>query len=365
MSIAEDLAPEFGGGQTRGASEYSTEQIVGDGRWFPLRFNRETDEFQFAFIPPECHRETPFLIHVEPPASETRSIPRSATTAVDVEKAPLHFILHEGFGGSTLLGKLLGQPGVAIPLQEPPILTDIAAACASATASAQTMQLQHDATRLLARPISPGEAIICKSTHLGNGLASTMAAFQPTSQILCLQTPLEEMLMSLVLRGLPGRISARKIFISLRNSNMGISQLAGMDALTDRHLAHDTDLELAALAWLSMQRMMVETASRLGPERVRSISTRQFMKDPGATLRVAARHLRLPLDVDRQLTGGLLDRHSKTGEPFNPERRAERFAEGLRFHRSEIAPVVKWARTIAERTGTAWELPYPLLEAPA
>jgi len=364
MSIAEDSAAELGGGHTPRASEYSTEQLVADGRWFPLRFNAGRDQFEFVFIPPERHRETPFLVYLEPPASEIRSIARSAASAVDVAHGPLHFILHAGFGGSTLLGKLLGQPGVAVPLHEPPILTDIAA-YASATAGIDAVQLQRDATRLLARPIGPGEAIICKSTHLGNGLASTMAAFHSTSQILCLQTPLEEMLMSLVLRGLPGRISARKIFISLRNSNMGISQLAGMDALSDKHLAHDTDLELAALAWLSMQRMMVETAGRLGPERVRSISTRQLMKDPRATLRVAAAHFRLELDVDKQLTGGLLDRHSKTGEPFNPQRRAERFAEGLRFHRGEIAPVVKWARKIAERTGTAWELPYPLIEAAA
>jgi hypothetical protein len=342
----------------------ATRQFLTDGRWFPLRFDGRRDEFQFVLVPPERHRETAFLTYIEPSADEVRSIARSAVSEADLPRAPLHFILHEGFGGSTLLGKLLAQPGAAITLQEPPILTDIAA-YGSALSSTENEQLQKDATRLLSRPISEGEAIVCKSTHLGNGLAYAMAASRPTSQILCLQTPLQEMLLSLALRGLEGRVSARKIFISLRNSKMGISDLAGMDPLTDRHLAHDTDLELAALAWLSMQKMMVETAKRLGPERVRSISTRHLMQDPRAALRLAAEHFRLELDVEKQVTGGLLDRHSKTGEPFNPERRAERIAEGLRFHRSEIAPVVKWARKIAERTGTAWELPYPLLEAPA
>ena len=364
MSIAEGETRQAGGLRTPSEPDESAEQILADGRWFPLRFNGDSDEFQLAFIPPELHRETAFLTYLEPAGSDMRSIPRCSIGAANVAQAPLHYILHEGFGGSTLLGKLLAQPGAAITLQEPPILTDIAA-YGSARPDAEMRQLQQDATRLLGRPISPGEAIICKSTHLGNGLASTMAAFHSTSQVLCLQTPLEEMLLSLALRGLQGRISARKIFIALRNSNMGISQLTGMDPLTDKHLAHDTDLELAALAWLSMQRLMVDTASRLGPERVRSISTRQLMQDPRATLHVAARHFRLPLDVDKQLAGGLLDRHSKTGEPFNPQRRAERVAEGLRFHRGEIAPVVKWARKIAERTGTAWELPYPLIEAAA
>jgi hypothetical protein len=328
------------------------EETVADGRWFPLRF--KADQYQFAFIPAERHRETPFLVYLQPPANEMRAIAQSALSEARPERTDLHFILHLGFGGSTLLGKILAQPGAAITLQEPPIVTDLVR-YRSTRLNGDTTRVLHEATRLLSRPIARGESVICKMTHVGNGLASSMAALHSTSQILCLQTPMQEMLLSLALRGMEGRISARRIFFAIHESKMSVVPL------TDRDLAEHTDLELAALAWLSMQRMMLDAAARLGPQRTRSIVTADLMENTGDTLGAIARHFRLDLDVDALMRSGVLDRHSKTGEPFNAARRAERVAEGLRTHGAEIAPAVKWARKVAERTGIAWDLPYPLL----
>jgi hypothetical protein len=327
-------------------------ETVADGRWFPLRF--KDDQFQFAFIPPERHRETAFLIHLRPSPSEMRLIKRPALSDMQPARTDLHFILHLGFGGSTLLGRLLAQPGVALTLQEPPVLTDIVSD-ALARERRETAQVLHQTTQLLSRPITPGEAIICKMTHVGNALASSMAANHPTSQILCLQTPMEEMLLSLALRGIEGRLSARKIFIAIQGSNMSVMRL------TDRELAHHSDLELGALAWLSMQKMMLDAAALLGAERVGSIVTGQLMEDTRKTLSAVASHFRLDLDVDPRMADGILDRHAKTGEPFNSERRAERISEGLRVHSAEIDAVVDWGWKIAQRAGIAGDLPHNLL----
>jgi len=328
------------------------EETIADGRWFPLRF--KADQFHFAFIPPERHRETPFLVYLQPPPNEMRAITRSALSGMQPARAELHFILHLGFGGSTLLGKLLAQPGVAITLQEPPVLTDIVGPGLRSDARQRT-QLLNETTQLLSRPISEGEALICKMTHVGNALAAPMAEFQSTSQVLCLQTPIEEMLLSLALRGLGGRISARQIFIAIHDAKMSVLRM------NDRDLAEHTDLHLAALAWLSMQKMMLDAADRLGPQRVGSIVTDQLMQSTRETLGAVASHFRLDLDVDARLAAGLLERHAKTGEPFDVQRRAERIAEGLRAHSTEIEPVVKWARKIAEKAGIGWDLPHPLL----
>ena len=330
----------------------SVEETLADGRWFPLRF--EAEQFRFAFIPPERHRETAFLIHLQPPAGEMRSIALSAVAGAELEQADLHFILHPGFGGSTLLGKLLAQPGVALTLQEPPVLTDVVRSAVK-RARGETDEALAQATRLLGRPIGAGEANLCKMTHVGNALAARMAVDRPRSQLLCLQTPMEEMLLSLAMRGLEGRSSGRRIFFSIDDSSMSIARLS------DRDLAEYSDLQLAALAWLSMQKMMLDAASRLGPERVGSIVTGQLMENMRETLAAAARHFRLDLDVGARLADGMLERHSKTGEPFSPKRRAERVAEGMRAHGAEIEAVVEWARKVAEKTGIAWNLPYPLL----
>ena len=323
------------------------EETVADGRWFPLRFR--ADHFYFAFVPAERHRETSFLIHLQPPPDDMRAISRSALEETMPERTDLHFILHLGFGGSTLLGRILAQQGTAITLQEPPVLTDIVKNGGGAPA-----RLLQQTTSLLSRPISSGEANICKVTHVGNALAAEMAEVHPSSQILCLQTPMDEMLLSLALRGHEGRISGRKIAVSISDSNLGIGRLG------DRDLAEHTDLQLAALACLSMQKMMVDAALRLGSQRAGSITTGQLMQKTAETVGAVARHFRLNLDVGARLSGGVLDRHSKTGEPFNAERRAARIADGLRTHRSEIEPVVDWAREIAERARIPWDLPYPL-----
>jgi hypothetical protein len=219
----------------------------------------------------------------------------------------------------------------------------------------EAARLLDQTTQLLSRPIAPGEALICKMTHLGNALAAPMAESAQTSQILCLQTPMEEMLLSLVLRGLGGRISGRQIFIAIRDSNMSVMPMSDCD------LAEHTDLHLAALAWLSMQKMMVDAADRLGPQRVGSIVTAQLMGNMRETIAAVANHFRLGLDVGVRIADPILKQHSKTGEPFDPKRRAERVSEGLRVHGAEIEPVVKWARKVAERTGIDWDLPYPLL----
>jgi hypothetical protein len=163
------------------------------------------------------------------------------------------------------------------------------------------------------------------------------------------------MLVSLALRGLEGRTSGRMIFWSIHDCGLSIARLS------DRELAEYTDLHLAALAWLSMQKMMLDAAARLGRERVGSISTGQLMGDMRGTLAAVAAHFGLSLDVDARLAGGVMERHSKTGEPFSLERRAERIAEGMRVHGPEIDAVVKWARTVAQKTAIAWDLPYPLM----
>ena len=146
---------------------------VADARWFPLRFNVQTREFHFAFIPAEVHREIAFLKDVKPGPADMRALPWSAVSSASIRGLELHLILHSGLGGSTLLARALGQPGVAAALQEPPILTD-AIAFGLFNSSAESKVLLDDVTRLLSRPLSAGEATLCKMNSISNGLGASM-----------------------------------------------------------------------------------------------------------------------------------------------------------------------------------------------
>jgi hypothetical protein len=329
-------------------------ETIADPRWFPLHFDAATGNYHFAFVPAETHRALAFLRDLKPAASEMRVVPRSAVAEVPVERTPLHFILHSGLGGSTLVARALAQPGIAVALQEPPVLTD-AILYGRDRAPADAGALLNEVTRLLARPFAPGEAVVCKLSGIGNGVARAMAGDE-RSQLLCLQNPLDQLLAAFAARGIGGRMAARQLAIGIRNSRLFAFPMS------DAQLLDCTDFQMAALAWLSIQKMMIDAAQALGPARVASTTSDRLMRDIAGTVSAIASHFRLELDVDACIANGIFSRHAKSGEPFDLKGRAERIADALRVHAGEIEPVVSWARQVAETAQISWDLPYPLTD---
>jgi len=330
------------------------DEVISDARWFPLRFDADHECFYFVFIPDDTLRSSPFIRSIELQKLRSRVIACSDIANAVIDARPLNLLLHSSQGGSTLLTKALGEPGVVTPLQEPPILTDVIAYGLSKS-SEETRKLLGNVTRLLSRPYPGDNVALCKVSHIGNGLSVPMAQVHPASKILCLDTPLEEMLSSYAAYGAEGRRAARKLHIGIKNSHM----LAV--AFPEEKYPEFIDLQLAALSWLSMRKMMVEASAKLGTTRVGTVTSRQLFETPRETLAAAARHFGVKLNVEQRLLSGIFDRHAKTGEPFNARQRSERTAERLRVHREEIEPVVEWTRKVAESTGVDWDLPYPLL----
>jgi hypothetical protein len=329
-----------------------TAETVADPRWFPLRYDAERDQIHFAWIPPETHRAVTFIADLRP--SEWRSVPQAEVSATRFVEAPLHVILHSGLGGSTLLARALAQPGVVTTFKEPPILTDVVA-FGLCNPEAQTRGLLRLVSALLSRPFAQGDKIVCKMSSIGNGLSGPIAELRPDTRILCLQTPLEQMLASLAAKGAEGRDGARRLFIGLQNARMTLVQL------NESETRNRSDLELAALAWLSIQRMIRDAADRFGPDRLASLSTDELLDDLGESLGAISRHFGIALDVKARLASGVLSRHAKTGEPYNANKRAETLAATLRLHGSENGRVIEWVREVATANGIAWDLPHPLL----
>ena len=342
--------------ETRPGVDRTIAQIVDDARWFAHRYDGQRDEFTFVWIPAEQHHAVTFLSEVRAQPELYRVIPRSALAGCRPPQAPLHLILHSGLGGSTLLARALFQPGAVIALKEPPILTDVVAHRIGGASPNDNAMLLKEVAMLLARPFAPGEAVIVKMSSVGNGLAQDIATIRPDTQILCLHTPLEQMLASLAGHGAEGRLGGRKLFTGLRNSRMVPF------ALTDVQVAELTDLRLAALAWLAIERMFGEAAKAFRPDRVRGIGSERLLGDFEASLRAVAAHFRLDFDVARRLAAGIAERHAKTGEPFNAATRAERLQAVLHEHREEIDAVVDWTQDMANAGGIPLKAPCPLLD---
>ena len=326
---------------------------LADPRWFPMRYDGRNDAFIFAWVTPDVHRALTFISDFRP--AETRTIARAALDGGRIATAPLHVILHSGLGGSTLLARALGQPGVVTTLKEPPILTDVVALGLRSSENEAADALSR-VSALLSRPFTSGEALVCKMSSVGNGLSAAIARQRRDTQILCLQTPLVQFLASLASKGTEGRIGGRRLFVGLQNARMACT------ALSSSELIDHTDLQLAALAWLSIQNMISDTAKHLGPKRVRSMGSEELLADPRNSLAAIADHFRLKLDVDERLASGVFRRHAKTGQPFSNEKRAAELSKTLSDHGAEILGIVDWARKVSDANGIAWDLPYPLLD---
>ena len=326
---------------------------LADARWFPLRFDARQDAFHFAWVPADVHNAVAFLSTLQPTGDQRRVLPRAAVANAVVTEGPLHFILHSGFGGSTLLARALAQPGVVTTFKEPPILTDVIAFGLQAPAQ-QAAALCEQVTQLLSRPFGQVDAVVIKMSSIGNGLVAAMAANRPASRILCLRASLESMLASLARGGLEGRLNARKFLIGLRNS--GFAEL-GYDA---SDLLEQSDLQLGALSWLAIQRMIQGAAARFGDERVRSITSDEFFDDSAAALTAISAHFRIDLDVKARLESGIFNRHAKNGMPFDNRERKERLAKTMEIYGPEIGPIVDWAKKVAEANHLDLSLPCPL-----
>ncbi len=328
----------------------STADILADANWFPLRYDPQNDAIAFARIPAEMHRALTFIADFRP--TEVQSIPRVSIGQIPVV-APMHIILHSGLGGSTLLARALAQPGVVTTLKEPPILTDVTAFGLQASGD-EARSLLELVGSLLARPFSVGETTVCKMSSVGNGLAGSVASMRPGSRILCLQTPLEQFLASLAAKGAEGRTGGRRLFVGLQNARMAAMMIP------EPELPEYGDLKLAALAWLSIQRMIVDAGARFGPASVRSLDSDALLSNPRQSLTEIANHFGLRLDIEARLVSGVFSRHAKTGAPFNSRERAVALGRSLADHGAEIFPIVDWARKVSDAIGIAWDLPYPM-----
>jgi hypothetical protein len=326
--------------------------IVADPSWLAWRYDVQRDELHFLWLPREAHRSVAFLSDAELAARAPRRIvPRQVAAEASQKQAPLHLILHSGLAGSTLLARALDEEGAVMTLKEPPILTDLIGHRLNGAPHVPAPALLAQVTALLARPFAPGEAVALKMNSVGNLLGPEILAARPDTRALCLHAPLPLFLASLAGRGVPGRLGGRRMFVGLRNSG------AAEFGYSEKELFDLVDLQLGALAWLAIHRILADMARRPGPPRVRSTDSERLIAEPAATLTAIAAHFGIGLDVDALVAGPRLRTHAKSGEPYDAGRRLRELEAAQAAHRSEIGMVAAWAGQVAQAMGLTLELP--------
>lgn len=347
MSIAEGLSPP------------DPKSIAGDAEWLPASFDGGGETIGFLHVPRELHRAVPFLGEkylreaAAPPSARAAAAPLRA--ALPMAGNGPHFIFHSAFCCSTLLARALDIHGRSLGLKEPTILNDLAALHRAGTLAERDLLL---VLALLGRPLAAGETIVIKPSNEANILIETILTLCPGAHALLLHAPLPSFLRSLAKKGLWGRNWGRRLYALLARDG------GRRFGFSDAEIFEQTDLQIAALAWLIQQRQFADLA-RLMPARVRTLDSETLLADPAGVMAGAAALFGFDLpaaEAERIAAGPAFSQHAKQiGRGYDSTARAAEQAAVQAAHEEEIDMVCQWAAAVARHGGIQLTLPLPLL----
>lgn len=332
---------------------------VDDPAWMPYVYDERADTLQFVHLTREAQRAAPFLdprCLASAQLSQPLPMAQAPNAAIDAAARPVHFIFHTAFCCSTLLTRALDIPGVAMGQKEPFVLVGFSTLDPAARQRPQVGAALRASVNLLSRPLAAGEVQIAKPSNIANVVASQIMAAHPQSKALVLHSGLPEFLRSMARQGLQGRIFGRQLFQRLAPS-LALQPQSAVE------LFEQTDLQIAAQAWLMQARALSALSREFGP-RVRSLSSKALLADKtGALIKLGA-FFDLKAD-DAQwraiAEGPVFARDSKRpDEAFDAATRAAR-QDAAEAHAEEIAMITKWAEMLAARSGAPLNLGDTLL----
>lgn len=323
------------------------------------RFVESDDTFRFIRLPREDHAAVPFLTDLYlGDGSGLGDLP--AEQCLTLGKGNLRLLFHSAFCGSTMLARAFDRPGLAMGLSEPVVLNDLVGFRRRGAAPAQVARAADAALRLLARPFGAGEAVLVKPSNVINPLAELLLALQPEAPALFLHAPLETFLISVARKGLGCRLWCRELIEGyLRENYVGFG-------FTAEDLFRQTDLQIAAVGWLTQHAHFVRLAEKLGTARLRSLDADAMTADPARAIGAVAAHFQLELsDAARAevVSGPAFTRHSKSGEAYSPAARSADYLRARQAYGEEIDTVLVWAQAVADGAGVALTAPNSVLQA--
>lgn len=327
----------------------SVHDIVLDPDWLPHTFDAGGSNLTFVHVP-RAHRDRLMFLSDEHFAGdfEKMALPEAAvaTEIGEAPRAPIHFIFHTSFCGSTLLAKALDVPGTSL-LKEPDVLINLANRIIRSDDQANRQRLEL-VLRLLERPFAPRQAVIVKPTNFANRLAENVLAQRPKSKAVLLYSDVETFLRSLLKRGMFGRIFGRKLFAQLRSwSPLDLGY--GPDELLQL-----TDVQAAALAWL-MQVHHFDAMARAFRDRVVVLDSPTLLADPATAIDKAQALFGLGLDrseVEAIASGPVFSKHSKFADrDYDSEAREKEHQAATAAYSEELEMVAKWIQAVASEVG--------------
>ncbi len=325
---------------------------VNDAEYWLHRYEENVDGFRYIHVPRDMHRELTFVTDEHLPEDiEHFSFSRQDLSQYQPTTGPLHFIFHSAYCCSTMLARAFDIPGVSMGLKEPQILNDMIGWRRRGAEPRNVAAVTDHALKMLARPFDSGEAIVIKPSNMVNPLAAMMMAMHPGAKALFLYAPIESFLQSIAKKEMWGRKWVRDLLVGIARDRYLVG---GMDT---EELLQLTDLQVAALAWLSQHNLFADIAKKVGQDRVRYLDSASFLGNQAEVMERLTDWFDLDLQpgqLEQVLDGPAFTTHSKLdknvpGQIFDAVSRAEEQAHAADLHGEEIAMVTEWIASVAKQ----------------
>lgn len=323
--------------------------ILTDPAWLPHRYDESSDSFRFVHVPRSAHRSATFLTDDYLTGTDNFvAIPRAAIDKGSLSASPQHFVFHSAYCCSTLVARMFDAEGLSMGLKEPQVLNDIVGWRRRGAAPQDLAAVLDMALALLARPFAEGEATVVKPSNIVNSIAPAILGLRPAARAIQLYAPIGDFLSSIAVKGLWGRQWVRQALVGQARDGV-LSHRFSTEELLEL-----TDLQVAALGWLSNHGIFARVREKYGPDRVAICDSVSLLENPCATTDASFAHFGMAL-ADDQLTaiatGEAFTRNSKDQTAYSAEDRRERLDRTLAGYREEIDMVAEWTRALARDSG--------------
>lgn len=327
--------------------------------WIAHRYDPGRDAIHLLRIDRATRNRITFLTQEHLPAGlETRALPRADALAAAPAPSAVHFIFHSAFCCSTLLAAAFDRPGLATSLKEPVILNDLIGWTRQRAHPPKVAEVLDHSLRLLARPFTPGEAVIVKPSNVVNSFARVTLMMRPEARAVLLYAPLRIFLTSVAKKGLDGRLWVRELFAGLRAD--GLVQRLGFD---ESAFFGQTDLQIAAAGWLAQHALFGDLVATFGRARLATLDSETLLARPREALAATAALYSLSLtgDATEEIVASVFGRDAKSGKAFGKAAREAEYRAAGGAHGDEIEKVAVWAEAVARTAGITLDPGAPLL----
>lgn len=326
-------------------------KIIGDANYLAHRYDEVADGFRFVHVPRDVHRNCTFITDEHlPNVDRYELISRTDLAQLPVPTVPVHFIFHSAYCCSTMMARAFDIPGVSMGLKEPVILNDMVGWRRRGADNQKLMAVLDKSLELLARPMGDDRAVIVKPSNICTPLAIPALKLRPQSKALLLYAPLESYLQSIVKKEMWGRIWVRDVLIGTMKDGYAVG------GFSTEELLRLTDLQVAAIGWLSQHAAFSKIIEAIGSDRVMTLDSDTFLANQADTMRSLNQFFTLEMtdeQISQTLDGPAFKSHSKLdqttpGTLFTAETRQEEQRQMAVVHGAEVEMVTAWAKAVAE-----------------